>query len=72
MKYGIVKELTVYDDGNTQADKEGVRVSVDFLISRSVLFEFMDALRPINPRARREPIEAILDHSAKEGLVVEE
>lgn len=72
MKYGLVKELTVYDDGDTPADKDLVRVSVDFLIMRNVLFEFIDALRPINQSAIREPIEAILDNSAKQRIEVDE
>ena len=64
MKYGTVEELTVYDN-DSDCDKETVRVSVDFLIYRRVLFEFMDALRPIDQYAPREPIAAILDHSAR-------
>ena len=67
MKYGEVDELTVYDDGDAVSDSCTVRVSVDFLIERRVLFEFMDALRPIDPSTRREPIEAIVDHSAELG-----
>ena len=70
MKYGMVDELTVYDR-DAECDKEKVRVSVEFLIDRRVLFEFMDALRPIYPNAPREPIAAILDHSAKPEIEVD-
>lgn len=64
MKYGFVREMRVFDDGTTKQDKSLVDVTVEFLVSRDVLFEFMDALRPINQEARREPIQAILDSSA--------
>ena len=65
MKYGYVERVDVVDSSSD------VLVSVDFCISRSVLFEFMDALRPINQDAKREPIQAILDYSAELGVVGE-
>lgn len=71
MRYGEVGELNVYDCGR-KYEGETVRVSVEFQIDRKVLFEFMDALRPIYPNAPREPIAAILDHSAKPGIEVDE
>lgn len=64
MKYGFVSEVRVLDDGRTEQERSLVSVTVEFLVSRDVLFEFMDALRPINQEARREPIQAILDGSA--------
>lgn len=64
MKYGFVSEVRVFDDGRTQYESSLVNVTVEFFVSRDVLFEFMDALRPINQEARREPIQAILDSSA--------
>lgn len=68
MLYGLVDELLVYDDGASPADRQIVRVKVDFIVDRSILFEFIDALRPIDQRARREPIAAILNHSAALGV----
>lgn len=75
MKYGTVEELTVYDrDSGTVYDcdsgcgRKTVHVAVEFTVDRKVLFEFMDALRPINQYAPREPIAAILDHSADLGI----
>ena len=71
MRYGLVDSVTVYDYGEGN-DRQTVEVAVTFIIDRSVLFEFMDALRPINRCARREPIEAIIDHSADLGIEVDE
>lgn len=68
---GFVDKVTVNDHYDWQ-DMQAVPVTVDFVIDRSVLFEFMDALRPIERNARREPIEAILDYSAKLGIEVNE
>ena len=65
MKYGTVNRVDVYDAGGGAYDELKAQVSVDFTIDRRVLFEFMDALRPINPEAQREPIAAILEHSAQ-------
>lgn len=64
MHYGLVTGVFVRDNGDTQTDRQIVTVQVDFIVYRSVLFEFMDALRPIDQTARREPIQAILEHSA--------
>ena len=61
MKYGLVTGLNVCDNGDTPEDKQVVQVTVDFLINRSILFEFMDALRPINQHTPREPIEALIN-----------
>lgn len=72
MRYGYVRDVTVYDNGDAPIDRSAVLVSVDFIVSRSVLFEFMDALRPIDQKARREPIQAILDYSSELGIEVEE
>ena len=59
MKYGFINDISVDDNGIR------ARVSVDFIVDRSVLYEFMDCLIPIDGKAEREPIEAILNHSAK-------
>ena len=64
MQYGFVSEVRVVDDGRTPQERSLVNVTVEFFVSRNVLFEFMDALRPINQNACREPIQAILDSSA--------
>lgn len=71
MQYGLVDELLVYDDGASSVERQTVRVKVDFIVDRTVLFEFMDALRPIDQRAQREPIAAILNHSAELGVEVD-
>lgn len=70
MLYGLVDELLVYDDGSSPVERQSVHVKVDFIVDRSILFEFIDALRPIDQRAQREPIVAILDHSAALGVKV--
>lgn len=70
MLYGLVDELLVYDDGPSPVERQSVHVKVDFVVDRSILFEFMDALRPIDQRAQREPIAAILEHSAALGVEV--
>lgn len=67
MLYGVVDELLVYDDGATPIERQTVRVKVDFIVDRAILFEFIDALRPIDQKAQREPIAAILYHSAALG-----
>lgn len=72
MLYGLVDELLVYDDGASLVERQNVRVKVDFIVNRAVLFEFIDALRPIDKRARREPIAAILNHSAVPGVEADE
>ena len=71
MLYGLVDELLVYDDGASAVERQAVHVKVDFIIDRSILFEFMDALRPIDQMAQREPIAAILNHSAALGIEAE-
>ena len=71
MLYGLVDELLVYDDGSSPVERQTVHVKVDFIVDRSILFEFMDALRPIDQKAQREPIAAILDHSAVPGVEVD-
>lgn len=60
MKYGFVEYMQTVDRG------KDVKVAVDFVIDRSVLYEFMDCLKPIDGKAMREPILAILEHSAVE------
>lgn len=62
MKYGYVSDMTVISDGRL------AKVSVDFLVERPVLYEFMDCLMPVSEGAEREPIAAILDHSAQEVI----
>lgn len=64
MKYGRVNGVIVRDTGSTWYENSTVDITVEFSVERSVLFEFMDALRPIDPEAHREPIQAILDHSS--------
>ena len=70
MLYGLVDELLVYDDGASPVERQAVHVKVDFIVDRAILFEFMDALRPIDQMAQREPIAAILNHSAVLGIEV--
>lgn len=67
MRFGIVKSTTVWDEGNTPADRHAVEVQVVFGVDRNVLYEFLDALRPAVEGARREPILALLDYSARLG-----
>lgn len=65
MKYGRVNGVIVHDTGSTWfVENSMVDITVEFSVERSVLLEFMDALRPIDPEAHREPIQAILDHSS--------
>ena len=71
MRYGTVKRVNA-DDCFGGVDRQSVPVTVYFMVDRSVLFEFMDAIRPISRNARREPIEAILGYSAKLGMEVDE
>lgn len=61
-KYGRVDEVTVFDSGGQLVD-----VTVDFMVERMVLAEFMDSLQAFDPRGNREPIQALLDHSAELG-----
>lgn len=44
---------------------------VTFNIAREVALEFMDALMPCDSKARRDPVGAILDHSAIIGMEVD-
>ena len=60
MRYGTVDSVKINDFKANEAI-----VDVRFYVVRSALFEFMDALNPIDPDARREPILAILEHSAQ-------
>ena len=64
MKYGRINGIIVHDTGSTWFENSTVDITVEFSVERSVLFEFMDALRPIDTEAHREPIQAILDHSS--------
>ena len=67
MRFGIVKSTHVWDEGNTPAERHTVDVETVFGVDRSVLYEFLDALRPAVEGARREPILALLDYSARVG-----
>lgn len=60
MKYGYVNGVTVFEE------RESVEVKVSFTIDPKVLYEFMDCLKPVDKKAKREPILAILEHSAIE------
>ena len=66
MKYGYVECV----DTSDYISGDLVSVSVGFMVDRSILYEFMDCLKPIDENAPREPIEAILEHSC--GKVVEQ
>ena len=61
MKHGCIENIDTHDVGDCL-----VKVSVDFMVDRSVLYEFMDCLKPLDVYAPREPIEAILEHSCVE------
>jgi len=61
MKHGFVESVDTRDAGGYC-----VRVSVNFQINRSMFYEFMDCLIPVDEQERREPIAAILDHSRQE------
>lgn len=63
MKYGYVECVDTSDYNG-----DLVNVSVDFMVDRSVLYEFMDCLKPIDKNAPREPIEAILEHSCGKAV----
>ena len=52
MKYGFIDDIRVTDNGLAAS------VTVEFLIDRSVLYEFMDCLKPINNDA---PVYVIFD-----------
>jgi len=58
MKYGYIESMRTHDVGSSR-----VRVVVDFIVNRSEAYDFMDCLMPAGPDAKREPIEAILEHS---------
>ena len=64
MKYGEVLKLTVFDDSPSMAE-----VEVAFRVERAVMHKFIDALKPIDPSAKREPIQAILECSAPDTPV---
>lgn len=61
MRYGQVLRMGTKDNGYPD-----VIVSVDFKVRRSVVYEFMDMIIPADGEAVREPIAAILDHSAED------
>ena len=65
-KYGFVKYVDTINSGN-----DYVEFSVTFEVTREVALEFMDALIPCDSKAKRDPIGAILDHSASIGMGVE-
>ena len=62
-KYGHVQRVDTYDCGY-----DFVKFEVSFSVAREVALEFMDALMPCNSKAKRDPIGAILDHSASTGM----
>ena len=63
MKYGFIEDVDTFDAG-----KDFVRVNVDFMVDRSLLYEFIDCLKPSDLSAAREPIEAILEHSCGKAV----
>ena len=58
-RYGYVRQVDTSNCGN-----DYVEFNVTFYVTREVALEFMDALIPCDGKARRDPIGAILDHSA--------
>lgn len=62
-KYGYVKHVDTTDYGY-----DHVKFDVSFSVAREVALEFMDALMPCDSKAKRDPIGAILDHSASIGM----
>lgn len=65
-KYGYVHHVDTSNYGD-----DFVKFDVTFNVSREVALEFMDALIPCDGKAKRDPIGAILDHSASIGMGVE-
>ena len=65
-KYGYVRRVDTINSGN-----DYVEFSVTLEVTREVALEFMDALIPCDSKAKRDPIGAILDHSASIGMGVE-
>ncbi len=65
-KYGYVHHV---DTSNYGSDY--VVFDVSFYVTREVALEFMDALIPCDDKVRRDPIGAILDHSASIGMGAE-
>ena len=65
-KYGYVRRVDTIYSGN-----DYVEFSVTLEVTREVALEFMDALIPCDSKAKRDPIGAILDHSASIGMEVE-
>lgn len=61
MKSGYVVSVDMHDMGGLHA-----KVSVEFTVNRSILYEFIDCLMPVDEYALREPVEAILEHSRVE------
>ena len=58
-KYGHVEHVDTYDCGY-----DFIKFDVTFSVNREVAAEFMDDLIPFMSEAKRDPIGAILDHSA--------
>ena len=58
-RYGCV----VYAD-TSNCGYDYVEFNVRFSVAREVALEFMDALIPCDGKAKRDPVGAILDHSA--------
>lgn len=65
-KYGFVRQVDTSNCGN-----DYVEFNMKFYVTREVALEFMDALIPCDSKAKRDPIGAILDHSASIGMGVE-
>lgn len=65
-RYGYVMRVNTIDSGNVY-----VEFDVTLEVTREVALEFMDALIPCDSKAKRDPIGAILDHSASIGMGVE-
>lgn len=65
-KYGYVHHVDTSNYGD-----DYVEFNVSFMVTREVALEFMDALIPCDSKARRDPIGAILEHSASIGMGVE-
>lgn len=58
MVHGVIENVSTFDNGGA------ISVDVAFRIDRDVAFDFLDALKPIDPGAEREPILAILNQSS--------
>ena len=65
-KYGYVHHVDTSNYGDVY-----VEFTVTLEVTREIALEFMDALIPCDSKARRDPIGAILDHSASIGMGVE-